>query len=72
VLVRDAVRAWYEQALVETVIGVRSLEHSRQWSPHHIDTALSEEALTAAAIQRYHIFCAVKQELGLKLGSSKA
>lgn len=69
VLVRDAVRAWYEQALVETVIGVRSLEHSKQWSPRDIDGALSEEALTAAAIQRYHIFIAVRRELGIKLGA---
>jgi hypothetical protein len=70
-LARDAVRGWFEQALVETVMGVQALLHSKEWNQSHIDTALSEEALTAAVMQRYHVHFAVKRELGSKLGSRR-
>ncbi|MBF8254631.1 MAG: hypothetical protein HW373_1326 [Deltaproteobacteria bacterium] len=71
-LARDAVRGWFEQALVETVLGVQGLANSKEWSQTDIDTALSEEALTAAVMQRYHVHFAVKRELGSKLGSRKS
>jgi len=32
---------------------------------------LSEEALSACVMQRYHIFTAAKRELGAKIGSAK-
>jgi hypothetical protein len=66
--IEDAVHNWFEQALVETVIGVHALRHAKEWSPQDIDTALSEEALTAAVMQRYHVYNSVKRELGSKLG----
>jgi hypothetical protein len=69
---RDAVRAWFEQALVETVIGIQALRSSKVWSSSDIDAALSEEGLTASAMQRYHVHFAVKRELGSKLGGRKA
>lgn len=68
---RDAVRAWFEQALVETVIGIQALRSSKVWSAPDIEKALSEEGLTAAAMQRYHVHFAVKRELGSKLGGRK-
>lgn len=71
-LARDAVRSWFEQALVESVMGVQGLVNSKEWSQTNIDTALSEEALTAAVMQRYHIHFAVKRELGSKLGSRRS
>ena len=70
-MVTDAVREWFEQQLVETVIGVRSLEGSQQWTEDPVKTALSEEALTAAAMPRYHVYQAVKRALGASLGSLK-
>jgi len=70
-LVQDAVRGWFEQALVESVIGVQSLANSKEWSATDIDVALSEEALTASVMQRYHVLFAVKRELGSKLGARK-
>lgn len=67
-LATDAVHAWFEQALVESVIGVQGLIKSKEWSQSNIDSALSEEALTSSVMQRYHVHFAVKRELGSKLG----
>ena len=66
--VTDVVHAWFEQALVETVIGVQQLKGSKEWGPGEVDAALSEEALTAAVMQRYHVFNSCKRELGTRLG----
>lgn len=70
-LVKDAVQGWFEQALVEAVIGVQALRNSKYWSAEEIQTALSQEALTACVMQRYHINLAAKRELGAKIGSAK-
>jgi hypothetical protein len=51
-LARDAVRGWFEQALVETVIGVQGLINSKEWTQTDIDSALSDEGLTAGVMQR--------------------
>ena len=67
-VITDAVRGWFEQALVETVLGVLALKESKEWATDDIETALSEVALTSAVMQRYHINVAVKRELGSKLG----
>jgi hypothetical protein len=67
-VVQDAVRSWFEQALVETVLGVQALKDAKEWNVEDIETALSEEALTAAVMPRYHVHNAVKRELGSKLG----
>ena len=70
-LATDGVQAWVEQALVEVVIGLQALEHSKHWAHDDVQRALSEEALTAAVMQRYHIHFAVKRELGSKVGSAR-
>ncbi|HYE06703.1 MAG TPA: ATP-binding protein [Planctomycetota bacterium] len=67
-VVEEAVRGWFEQALIETVIGVQALKNQKLWSVSDIEKALSEEGLTAAVMQRYHVNIAVKRELGSKLG----
>lgn len=67
-IVREVVHVWYQQALVETVIGVQGLKDAPEWSVKDIEKALSEEALTAAVTQRYHVFNNIKRELGSKLG----
>lgn len=66
--VEDVVRAWFEQALVETVIGIQALRGAKEWTMDDIKSALSEQALTAAVMQRYHINFTIKRELGAKLG----
>jgi hypothetical protein len=70
-VITDSVHDWYEQALVETVIGVQALKGSREWSIKQIENALSEEALTSVVMQRYHPYNAVKRELGTKIASLK-
>ena len=70
--VTDIVHAWFEQALIETVIGIQQLKGSKEWGPGQIESALSEEALTAAVMQRYHVFNSCKRELGAKLGKGTA
>jgi len=70
-LVQDVVRGWFEQSLVETIIGVQSLINRKDWTQMDIDKSLSEEALTTAVMQRYHIHTAVRRELSLKLGARK-
>jgi hypothetical protein len=65
----DAVREWFEQALVEAVLGVLALKDSQRWTSDDVAAALSEEALSAAVMPRYHIDIAVKRSLGARLGS---
>ncbi len=67
-VVEKSVHDWFAQALVETVIGVQALKDSKEWSVDQIDRALSEEALTATVMSRYHVNNSVKRELGAKLG----
>ncbi len=67
--IADVVHEWFEQALVEIVLGCQSLQGEQRWSPDDIDRALSDEALTAGVMQRYHVANAVKRTLGSKMGS---
>ena len=53
------------------MIGCQALQGERRWSPNDMETLLSEEALTAAVMQRYHVANAVKRTLGAKLGTLK-
>ncbi len=66
--VAEIVREWFEQALVETVLGAQALQGERRWSPKDIEAILSEEALTAAVMQRYHVANAIHRALGAKFG----
>jgi len=69
--IKSEVHNWYEQALVETVIGLQALRGGRQWDESQLATALSEEALTAVVMQRYHPYNSVSRGLGTKLKSLK-
>jgi hypothetical protein len=70
--VREIVHQWFEQALVETVIGINQFQGGKEWGPEEIDRALSPEALTSAVMQRYHVYIACKRELGAKFGKFTA
>ncbi len=65
--VATLVRTWYEQSLVETVIGVRALRNRKEWSDRAIEQALSPEALTPAVMQRYHIVTSTREDLVRRL-----
>jgi hypothetical protein len=71
-VVQDVVREWFEQTLVEAVMGVQSLKGSAEWDVAAISRAWGEEALTAAVMPRYHTDLAIKRSLGAKLGTLKA
>ncbi|GGQ82882.1 ATP-binding protein [Couchioplanes azureus] len=69
--ITDVVQEWFEQALVETILGVLSLRGSREWTPNDLAACWTPEALTAAVMQRYHVDHAIKRSLGSKLGSTR-
>jgi hypothetical protein len=71
-VVEDVVHQWFEQALVETVIGVQQLKGSKEWTQESIDKALCPEALTSAVMQRYHVYIACRREIGAKFGKFAA
>jgi hypothetical protein len=52
-------------------MGVTALKGSREWTDADSRQALSEEALTAAVMPRYHVDVAIRRALGSKLGSIK-
>ena len=64
-------REWFEQQLIEALLGLQALRDARQWTVQDVDKAWSEEALTAAVMPRYHVDIAVKRSLGAKLGTLK-
>jgi hypothetical protein len=67
--ITDVTREWFEQNLIEAVMGVQALKGSREWTADDSKQALSEEALTASIMPRYHVDVAIKRTLGSKLGS---
>ena len=69
-VVTSVVKEWFEQALVEAVLGAKALEGG-PWNVDDFDDLLSPEALTAVVLPRYHIDVAVSRVLGSKLGSLK-
>jgi len=69
--VEQVVQEWFEQAIVEAVMGAQSLRGSAQWTVEDFDRILSEESLTAVVLPRYHIDNNVKRALGAKLGTLK-
>jgi hypothetical protein len=70
--VQEIVHQWFEQSLVETVIGIQQLRGSKEWGPEEIERALSPEALTSTVMQRYHVYIACRRELGAKFGKFAA
>jgi len=70
-VIEQEAQEWFEQALVEVILGVRALRGSLLWTEDDITRALSTESLTAAVLQRYHVDMALRRSLGTKLGSLK-
>ncbi len=70
-VVKDVVQEWFEQQLIEAVMGAQALRDARQWTFEDVQRLWSEEALTAAVLPRYHVDIAVKRALGAKLGTLK-
>jgi len=69
--ITQVVHEWFEQALIETVLGAQALQGSSQWDLSDVAKLWDEESLTAAVLRRYHIDVNVKRSLGMKLGTLK-
>jgi hypothetical protein len=67
-VIRDTVREWFEQQLIETILSAWALRHSGRWSMIELPELWSESALTAAVLPRYHIDINIKRSLGQRLG----
>ncbi len=67
--VKNTVQEWFEQTLIETVLGVEALKDAREWTIDDVSKALSVEALSAAVMPRYHVDVAIRRSLGTKLGT---
>jgi len=65
------VQEWFEQQLIEAVMGAHALRQSGQWTLEDCKELWSEEALTAAVLPRYHVDFAISRALGSRLGTLK-
>jgi hypothetical protein len=63
---------WFEQLLIEAVLGARSLEGSQMWNVEDLDRAVSDEALTTAVAPRWHVYNSIKRTIGSQLGTAEA
>jgi hypothetical protein len=68
-VVEATVKEWFQQQLVEAVLGALALRKSGNWSEQEVEELWSEAALTAAVLPRYHVDERIKRALGSKLGT---
>jgi hypothetical protein len=66
--VKQVVREWFTQQLMETVMSALALKQGGKWSLEEIKLLWDENALTAAILPRYHIDMNIKRSLGQKIG----
>jgi hypothetical protein len=70
-VIESVVKEWFQQQLVEAVLGALALRRSGNWSEQEAEELWSEAALTSAVLPRYHIDERIKRSLGSKLGTLK-
>jgi hypothetical protein len=70
-VVEAVVKEWFQQQLVETVMGALALRKSGNWSEQEVEELWSEASLTSAVLPRYHVDERIKRSLGSKLGTLK-
>jgi len=70
-VIEAIVKEWFQQQLVETVLGALALRKSGNWSEQEVEDLWSEAALTSAVLPRYHVDERIKRSLGSKIGSLK-
>ena len=66
--VSSVVYEWFEQQLVETVAGSLSMKHRKHWNPDAFDKLISDEALTASVMSRFHLMRQIDRALHSKFG----
>lgn len=67
-VIRQVVREWFEQQLIETVMSALALKQGGKWSMTELAELWGETALTAAVLPRYHIDVNIKRSLGQRIG----
>jgi hypothetical protein len=70
-VIEATVKEWFQQQLVETVLGALALRRSGNWSEVEAEELWSDAALTSAVLPRYHVDERIKRSLGSKLGTLK-
>jgi hypothetical protein len=68
--IKDTVEEWFEQQLIEAVLGVQNLQGSPAWDTQTLEKALSAEALTTAVMPRYNTYRMITRSLGARLGAA--
>lgn len=68
--IKDTVEEWFEQQLIEAVLGVQNLQGSPAWDTQTLEKAMSAEALTTAVMPRYNTFRMITRSLGARLGAA--
>jgi len=68
----EVVHEWFEQELIETVMGALALHRAGGMRYDELAELWSESSLTASVLGRYHIDQSIKRHLGQQLGSLKA
>jgi hypothetical protein len=68
--IKDTVEEWFEQQLIEAVLGVQNLQGSPAWDSLTLEKALSAEALTTAVMPRYNTYRMITRSLGARLGAA--
>lgn len=70
-IIEATVKEWFQQQLVETVLGALALRKSGNWSEQEAEDLWSDAALTSAVLPRYHVDERIKRSLGSRLGTLK-
>ncbi|WP_299795125.1 hypothetical protein [Ramlibacter sp.] len=68
-VVKEVVQEWFEQQLIEAVMGAHALKQTGGWSVPEAEELWDESALTAAVLPRWHVDQTIKRTLGMRLGS---
>jgi len=70
-VIESVVKEWFQQQLVEAVLGALALRRSGNWSEQEVEELWSESALTSAVLPRYHVDERIRRSLGSRLGTLK-
>lgn len=69
--IKSVLHEWVEMQLIESVMGIQSLQGSPTWSDANtLEDALSELALTTAVMPRYATYSQIKRNLSQRVGAS--
>jgi len=68
--VEEVVQEWFEQQLLEVILGARALSAGGKWSSPELESLWSESALSAAVLPRWHVDSSIGRTLSHRFGSA--